>query len=173
MSECILHVENHILSSMKPLVIGQNIFYSLLVEYPDGNVHIHTYMGLDALKLRETAVSCFLKLYMSEDVQKGECFLTLFVNHIPSNSRIAVTNSAVFEDSIHGFHGLEQELKLYHKEKIKTAVVLYDLARPGFISILCSPVKNIKQYKTDTTIFAIADDYPIFFRWKKEKFLLA
>jgi hypothetical protein len=152
---------------MAMLCIQNNIFYSCEVLHSDGRCFQHFFTG-PAKTARSGAITFMLEYILSDDAKKGD-YCLVSAHNLKTGEKITVTSS----DLLYSVHeGLQQELKLWQQEGIKTDVVLFNYRQPQYVTLLLAGA-NFELLKTDDHILGIAEDWSVTFGRKKTKMNVA
>lgn len=154
-------------------LIFSRLYYEVILENPfDNKTFSRLFSFYQPLRCRELALTYFLEMVLSDDFDHKRMFLTMYVRH-KSGERVEIINSQNYQQVEENLDGLTRELELYKKEKIKAPVAVYNKRQPHQITILHENYKKVHHLQTSDTVITLAADYSVFFRGRKEKFLIA
>lgn len=158
------------------VVLVANIFYSVTIDFATGRSITKFFNGINTLNSRSNALTFFLsEACLSDDHTKDEIYATVSVHYLPTNERSELTNSMAWQTGDQVYIGLERECDLYRTESIKVSgYAIYNPNVPTLVTLVHHNYQNLERLRTKSeNVLILADDYSIFFKKKKQRFLIA
>lgn len=153
-----------------------NIFYSVTIDFATGRSITKFFNHINPLKSRSAALTFFLmEACLNDHHTADEIYATVSAHYLRTNERCELTNTLAWQTGEQVYLGLEAECDLYRKEGIKVSgYALYNPNMPQLVTLVHHNYQNLEGLRNRSeSVLILANDYSIFFKKKKQWFLIA